>query len=405
MSHEIIDQTPQPDLKFDLEEIRRDIELTPFGRATLASVVCGRQVTNADLIDVFRQRSGDDSEKIRKAEELLEATGITERRASWEITSNLDQIVDRTTQIGAHLITSLMKDRGWDTVDAVIDTSASLPEDIGKKVIAKANLNPNSTVSKAYRVACAGAIAGLVDTLADPEMKGKRVIVCALEPLSQHVKLSQCTLEDSALSLPAIFGDDFAAIAFDTADYEIIAPKTHIVFDGAPIRFYQDYNLSPTNPNSIPPHYTFGEGGRQISSISENGVLLAIQRPENNMPSAMDGYKTFKFFVPETMAIIEDVIKKAHAEGIHVRQAIMHQPSKKVNEGFQRQVKRTDTLRDLMIPDFKLGEIGRPNSSSATSLVIWQHLAKEGEVNPNEPILICAPGIGSAISAGVIVPK
>jgi 3-oxoacyl-[acyl-carrier-protein] synthase III len=268
----------------------------------------------------------------------------------------------------------------------------------------KAGLDPRTTASRPYRMACAGAIAAFVDSLADPNLEEKRVIVCALEPVSQHVSLDQCTMEDSALSLPAIFGDDFAAIAFNTSDFKIISPRTHIVYDGAPIRFHTDYPLPETEEGFVPAHYTFGERGKEISSFTKEGFFLEIQEPENGMRSQMDGWKTFKFFVPETIAVIKDVVERAQAQGINVEQAIMHQPSKKVNEGFQRQAGKTESLKGLRIPNFLLGEIRRSNSSSGTALVIWQYLAREGKLNPKEPFLVCAPGIGSAISAGVIFP-
>lgn len=404
MMHEIPDQSPQTEARFDLDEALKSTEITKFGEATLASVACGTRVTNGDLLYEFKVRTNADPEQVKKAEELLEATGFTVRRASWEITPSHDEILQRTTKIGAHLIKSLMKENSWDSVDAVFDTSASLPENIGKMVLEEAGLNPETTASKAYRLACGGAFAAVVDTLADPELRDKRVIVLALEPLSQHVKPSQCSSKDT-LSLPTIFGDDFAAIAFNTSDFDVVAPRTHIVYDGAPIKFHADYTLSPTDESSIPQHYTFGKEGRGISSITKNGVLLNIEEPENGIPSSMDGFKTFKFFVPETIAVIKDVVERAQAQGINVEQAVMHQPSKKVNEGFQRQAGKIDTLKDLHIPDFLLGEIERSNSSSGTSLVIWQHLARDGRLDPKKPFLVCAPGIGSAISAGVIMPK
>lgn len=403
MTPEIVSQTPQSEARFDLDEALKSTEITEFGRMTLASVACGLRVTNDDLLYEFKVRTNTDPEQVKKAEELLEATGFTVRRASWEVTPTHDEIFQRTSQIGVHLIKSLMEEKGWDSVDAVLDTSASLPEDIGKKVIEKAGLDPETTLTKPYRLACGGAIAAVVDTLADAQMKDKRVIVLALEPLSQHVKPSQCSSIDT-IPLPAIFGDDYAAIAFNTSDFEVVAPRTHIVYDGAPIKFYADYSLPPTDEGSIPSHYTFGERGREISSITKNGVLLNIEEPENKMPSSMDGWRTFKFFVPETIAVIKYVVERAQAQGIEVEQAVMHQPSKKVNEGFQRQSKKIDALTGLEIPSFLLGQIERSNSSSGTSLVIWQHLAKEGQIDPNKPLLVCAPGIGSAISAGVIVP-
>jgi len=213
----IKNQDPRGERRFTAEAESRKVEITEFGPATLASVACGTRVTNDDLLYEFKVRTNANPEDVKNAEKLLEATGFTVRRASWELTQNYAQIIERTTQIGAHLVTSLMEKQGWDAVNVLLDTSASLPEDIGKKVIERAGLDPETTASKPYRVACAGAIAAVVDTLADPGVKDKHVIVLALEPLSHHVKPIQCTLVDSALSLPAIFGDDFAAIAFNTS--------------------------------------------------------------------------------------------------------------------------------------------------------------------------------------------
>ncbi len=404
MTHEIASHAPTPDRLFDLEEALKKTEITHFGPATLASVACGTRVTNDDLLYEFKVCTNASPEEAEAADELLKATGITVRYASWEITLTHDEILQRTTKIGAHLIKSLMKEKGWESVDAVLDTSASLPENIGKKVIEEAGLNTETTASKPYRVACAGAIAAIVDTLADPEMKDKRVIVLALEPLSQHVKPSQCGSKDT-IPLPAIFGDDFATIGFNTDDFEVVGPRTHIIDDGAHIRFDADYSLLPTDETSIPKHYTFGERGREISSITPNRVLLAIQKPENGMPSSMYGRGVYNFFVPETIRVLEDVVERAKRQGINVRQAVMHQPSLKVNQGLKRRAtEKHPNLAGLDIPDFLLGQIKRSNSSSATSLVVWQHLAKEGKLDPNQPLLVCAPGIGSAISAGVIVP-
>lgn len=395
---------PRPDSSFITEEIARNVELTAFGPMTISSVACGRKVTNNDLLKAVKERTNDSAD-LERAQKLLEATGLAERRASWDITPTHEQIVERSAQIGAKLVRAVMDEQGWDSFDYLLDTSASLPVQMGVLVLERANLDPRLIQSKPYRVACAGAIAAFVDTLADPKMEGKRVIVCALEPLSRHVSLEQCIPNDPALSLPAIFGDDYAAIAFNTADYQAFSPRTHVVYDGAPIRFYVDYTLLPTDESSIPPHYSFGERGREISSISAAGFFLDVQKPENGMTSEMDGRKTYKFFVPESIKVIKDVVENAQSQGIKVRQAIMHQPSKKVNDGFQKHSRDIDSLKDLKIPDFLLGEIRRSNSSSATALVIWQYMAGHGMIKPTEPFLVCAPGIGSAISAAVIVPK
>src|SRR3989344_8226802 len=138
MSHEMVGKSTKAEARFDLDEALKSIEITEFGPATLASVACGARVTNDDLLYEFKVRTNAGSEEVESAEKLLEATGFTVRYASWEITPTHDEIVQRTTKIGAHLIKSLMKEKGWDSVDAVLDTSASLPENIGKKVIEKA---------------------------------------------------------------------------------------------------------------------------------------------------------------------------------------------------------------------------------------------------------------------------
>lgn len=335
---------------------------------------------------------------------MINATGITARRTSRDITPGHDQLIKRTTQIGAELVKAVMEQQGWDSIDCFFDTSASLPAEMGELVLSQAGINTEKVVTKPYRLACAGAVTAFVDSLADPQMRDKRVIICALEPLSRHLSPEQNTLK--RLSLPTIFGDDYAAIAYRTSDFEAVCPRTLIIYDGATIHIRTDYDLPQTDENSIPEHYSFGKGGREIASISQRGFFLKIEEPKGDMPSEMDGMLTHQFFVRHTIDVMDNVVDCARKQGVSVQKVIMHQPSLQVNRGIQnRAAKKAEAMKHLRIPDFLLGKVGRSNSSSATTLVIWQHMAKTGYVSSDEPFLLSAPGIGGAITAAVVVPR
>jgi len=49
--------------------------------------------------------------------------------------------------------------------------------------------------------------------------------------------------------------------------------------------------------------------------------------------------------------------------------------------------------------------MNRSNSSSATFLVTWMHMAEKGLVNPAESFLILSQGIGAAVVAGIVKAK
>ncbi|MEK7581442.1 MAG: hypothetical protein AAB512_04105 [Patescibacteria group bacterium] len=379
-----------------------------FGPATLASQVSGYKLDNATLTDKILRNSRATPGSIEEAElpksigKFIDATGMSTRYSSTELTRDPARVLERTAAIGAELVREAMQRQGWDHIDYLFDTSASLSPEVAELMLDQANIDPATVITRPYRVACAGAATAFDDSLLDPEARDKNVVVCALEPLSQHTSDGQLTLKN--MGIPTIFGDDYAIIAYNPADFEVVSARTHIVYDGAPIRFHTDYGLPPSD-DVIPAHYIFSESGIDISSVSEKGFFIKIEDPESDLPAEMDGIKTATFFIRATAEVIQKVVECAQAKKVDVRQVVMHQPSLKVNEGIQNRVGKYPNLANLNIPDFLLGEIGRSNSSSATTLVIWEHLARTGKLNPRQPFLICAPGIGAVITAAVIVPK
>jgi hypothetical protein len=85
--------------------------------------------------------------------------------------------------------------------------------------------------------------------------------------------------------------------------------------------------------------------------------------------------------------------------GIVPENVIAHQPSLPVVAGINRQLERMGYAQRI---PFLLPEMGRSNSSGATTAVSWQYQAEMGLIDPDRPTLLVAPGIGSVITAAVI---
>ncbi len=340
-------------------EITRKLELTRFGSMAIASVVSGQKLGVEDIISLVQQSTSPDTpDTAELTKRFIQSTGILVRYSSNLNHAENRQVLEKTTQIGAQLIRALMQEQDWDYIDCLIDTSASLQTDIGKQTLINAGIDPEKVVNSHYRIACAGAVTAFVDSLADPTLKGKRIIICALEPLSRHISQSQYSLEN--LNIPAIFGDDFAAIAYNTADFELVEAKTHVIPDGGIIRFQTDYDLPPHDPESVPSHYVLADSAQSIISISKEGVFIDIKKPRGNLPSEMEGIAAAKFFIRHTSDVIKQVLTIAKQKGVEPRQAIMHQPSLKVNNGIFNKIRESGL--DIEVPEFLLGDIERSNS-------------------------------------------
>ena len=131
---------------------------------------------------------------------------------------------------------------------------------------------------------------------------------------------------------------------------------------------------------------------------------MALFGPDQGLRVSMNGQATAKHFIRHTPPIIREILERSFRMNVLPSQAVYHQPGQPVNQGIERALGRNSPF-PLPPMKFTLGEIGQSNSSSATSIIAWQALIEKNLFNHQEPFLICAPGIGSAITAATIIPK
>src|SRR3990167_5409784 len=271
------------------ESIQQEIETSRFGNLVILSYTFGPKIDNDTIINRLRKFT-DSQEDIDEAIKVITNSGISTRRQNFSSETPKEEVLKVSAEIGGALIRSAMESHGWDSIDYFVDTSASLNTTVRALTLENAGIDPETVTTKSYRIACAGAVTAFVDALANPNLKNKRVVICALEPLSQHIAPDQ--YRTASINVPAIFGDDFSAIALNTSDYDLISAETYVKGDGGTIRFNVDYDLNSSDPSLVPEHYILEEQGKQILFVTNDGIFVTIQPPEGDMPSEMNGYKT-----------------------------------------------------------------------------------------------------------------
>lgn len=394
-----------PEARFRLDVAEGGVELVKFGSSSIASCAYGECVNDDKIHGTIESAPGTNLKSRQDVERLMQASGIKMRYSSREIAKDPAHVLEMVAEVGGRLTRTVMVGQGWDSIDYFVDCSSTLPVDVGRMALKSAELETDAITVKPYRAACAGAVMAFIDTLADEKLQDKRVVICAMETLSQLIACEHFSSDLENVSVPLIFGDDYAATAYKPSDFQLVSAQNRIVYDGAPTRFNTDFEMPKGARCHANVHYVFGNGGRENINVSDDGVFLNIHKPIGGLPFEMDGRATAKFFIRETVDVIKQVYEDALRRGVSVKKVIMHQPSLRVTDGISRRIRADATLKDLELPDFILGDIERSNSGSATTLVVWQNLVKRKFIDPKEPFLICAPGIGAAISAAVVVPN
>lgn len=345
---------------------------------------------------------------IEAARKVLDATGFTTRYSFseyGEVEVSLGQLMERTAAIGAHLLKVMMQARDWDNIDMLIDTSAFLPSQINELVLERAGIEAGGVKTKSYRYACASAVTALVDTLSDPRYRGMNVAILALEPLSFLFDRRQF-LSPAGLVMAGLFNDDHVALGFDTDSMRVVDAITRVVPDNRVIEIptYYGFAEAQHDPRLVPDHYEFGPGGEKILKFSDHLAAVQIHPPTTDLRSAIDGVATAQHFKHTTAEVVKRLIAKNPAYRNILREGryVIHPASRPVVRGIGVELLRAGLVKDRNL-NFPMGDIGRANSSSATTLVAWEHAVKAG-MKLDQPFLLVAPGIGSVVTAAIIEP-
>lgn len=348
--------------------------------------------------------------QIETAQRVISVTGFTNRYSShhFEQGLDLDNITDRTTTIGAILLREIMKTNNWeDGIDIFIDTSAFLPSSVNQSVLEKAGLNPDHIYQRSYRYACAGAVSAFIDCLSDPSLCDARIVIAALEPLSQLCGRDHFTSPEG-LVIPSIFGDANTLIAFNPKSYHLENKMVLVQPDGGVIKVktFYDFENTPSHPKTIPPHYRFINQGETIFKHSNQGAYLNIPCPINGSSVSMDGVKTGFFFGDQTTAVITQLLNEYGnlnlLKQLGNKNVILHPASKPVVDRIAKLLKRSPQ-RYLDTPKlpFHMDKAHQSNSSSATTLNRWRYMIQNDLIDPRLPMFWIAAGVGSAIAGAI----
>ncbi|OGG11483.1 hypothetical protein A2Z00_03485 [Candidatus Gottesmanbacteria bacterium RBG_13_45_10] len=252
-------------------------------------------------------------------------------------------------------------------------------------------------------------MAAFIDALTDPELYGQDGVILSLEPLGA---LIQPLHFREQLAVAAIYGDANIAMYVNPKYYRPLAWRIRFIDDGGATKLATRYSHVGTVDQEMVErlHIEFGEGGREIASVSPEAITSAIRRPEGDTNATMDPNATVQFLSDKTpdvhLDILEDLLAINPAASLaHI---IIHDPSKLVNTLMNKAIAAKAGLRrklpqaflaGLPRPKFMLDTMRMANGSSATTPSKMQHMAVNNLIHPHGIGELVAPGIGAVIAA------
>jgi len=374
---------------------------------TIVSHSFGRPVDNEELLKIAL-RFGLPSSDIPAAKTAIDATGFTTRYFSHPIEEAPDfaAAAELASTHGSLILRESMESKKWDVIDMLIDTSAFLPCSVNQAILEKTGLDPKKVVSQSYRYACAGAIGAFIDCVANKDIpRDARVVIAALEPLSILINKSHF-LTPSGLTIPSIFGNGYAALAFQPGNFELLQKEILVQPDAGVIKIptHYDFDQQPSDNKAVPQHYQFGEGGEDIFRYSKTGAFLDITPPAPNLSIEMNGVETGLFFGDNTADLLINLLKKNGnpdlLRQLGEKNLIMHPASKAVVNRVAKLLLRSGYIDERYLP-FLMDKAHQSNASSATTLNRWRYMIENDLIDTNQPMVWIAPGIGSAIAGAI----
>lgn len=352
----------------------------------------GNPVTNEELINRFPQEV-----------EAVIGTGMTIRHHPPE--NEIGTFVDNKAQIGEKMINhgvsitrECLRANSWDgeDVDAFVVTSSAPPDEQGewaREIARGCNINPE--VTKTYYLACAGAAVALLDSLKDQELQGKRVVITAVEALGYLV-------DPQNVIDRATFGNGVTSIAFIPGkNIEVFTGKTIILPDiEETICSPYCYDALSLKPDKLPDYYELTPGSELVFVYSRRyGSHLNLPLSKSRRVMEMDGIKVarrFKYLVPP---LVEEICLP-FADQLEI--SVSHQPSLPVLRHQARMINKINKkLPNLEIP-WVMDKVGMGNVSSATTLIAFAEIFKQGKIPFDKPFNITSYGVGSAITSMVV---
>ena len=364
-------------------------------------------IDNIELMRRFIEHNPDATpEQIKASEKMIAHSGVKIRHVSPPLSADypIETVLEEAEAIGAFLTRTAMRERGWEKIDWLKLTSATLPNGMSERVLARAGLN-NARASD-DRIACAASLVAFINAITNPDLANTRGIVLALEQLTY---LETSRMYQDQLAVAALFGNNNVAMTVNTGKFKPIAWKIRIIPDGGVIQVRKQYQVEPNAHLEVPEHLhlEFVDGGEAITEVSDRGLLIDLKEPdESDLLTKMHNQEVADFFIevfPDTVLDTLEEEPEEYADKPIVAVGF-HDPSKFVSIGISRNLRDKANLRgeriqrrirELPPHGFLLDKMDRPNCSSATLLQKLLFLARQGKLPPYGLWLLGASGIGS----------
>ncbi len=396
--------------KPDLSDIRfgRE-ELATIGEIPIVTNNWGRYLTADQIKEDFARRgllSADDVATI-------DGSGFS---GGWHLDPEVDPVSDEmqedSAQRAAALVERLAKIRGWNGVDHLAVASVTLKRAmVGRiqEILEQRGLAVNKT--QFYHIACAGGTTIIGDSAASEDLQGKRVIGIGQEVLSGSI------VDPNDVTMNHVFGVGQAGLAFKPGEDIIHHYGERLVKkDTGGIKIPRFNELPPPERRQpLPPMYKIAdEESQQVFAIDSDGSVILLMPTE---PGSKHGIwtpsKAAKFFFAEGPKFFVPALMRLKQTGFDLGRlgvAIMHQATKKTNEGLMRfianQLAKLKSSEGIDIPmlkdEFLLGEAKVNNMSGPTSLFQALEMAKRNLIPKGEPIPLGGYAIGAFFGFDVV---
>lgn len=341
--------------------------------------------------------------------ERIDQSGFT---GGWRYPATVDVRTDpyqkKNAEVGAHLGRRVFEERNWDQADILVFASASsrieTPEDIASQ-LHQAGMRVDNTLF--YGMACAGATAAMSDLNRMTDLRGKKVVLVALESLSGS------TINPDDIQTAWTFGNGGAALGW-VAGEEIIhhGGQTHVIKDPGTIIMPDPYIYHVPQDqlpqSSWPSWYYFkDEEARNSFGFFHGGVAITMLTEPQKRYAKLNPKKTYAFFARNVSQALLDFFSTYQFDNLGT--GIIHHPSKPVILGtiekYKEGRKKLEDTESIILPelDFRwLMPDGVNNVSAATALFHLSQLLEEGLIKPHVPTPLVGLGIGSVIHTDVI---
>ncbi len=296
------------------------------------------------------------------------------------------------------------RERHWHHLDYLIVSSLSFkPENlalVGQQLRRKGIAVDHILF---YGQACNGMIAAIVDACLLPTMRGKQVVITAIENLSGNI------IDPNDFQTAWTFSNKAASFAF-LPGFELNILNAHTVIERDEMGVIQvphSYDLPPIDQRQVPPPwYEIKDNARDHFAYSAQGSRLLMPLSQNT--AVMNAWSVFKYFGKRVPPVITPIVLDywANLAPQHgpLGPSLAHHAARKVLEGIQHKLDHATDQRGYPrtnSPWVFNEKVLSSNTSSSTAGVVLVEMIERGLIEPDVAFLLMGYGVGSAITGAI----